>query len=85
MGSSARSALGFVLQGVAWLLFVTAGLAFWVGGRAIHEFAKTDRMLAEMEGIGLAAVCAALGAVVKSAGENLTEDENEPAVDSIKK
>ena len=50
-----------------------AGLAFWFGGRAINEFAKTDRMLAEMEGIGLAAVCDALGAVARYAGENLVE------------
>jgi hypothetical protein len=77
MSSSTKSALGFLLRGMAWLLFAVAGLAFWVGGRAINEFARTGRMLAEMEGIALAAVCAGLGAVVKSAGENLKEDEGE--------
>jgi hypothetical protein len=46
----------------------------------MHEFAKMDRVkmdrvLAEMVGIGLAAVCGVLGAVVKSAGENLESEE----------
>jgi p-aminobenzoyl-glutamate transporter AbgT len=77
MTSSTKSALAFLLRGISWFLFVIAGLAFWVGGRAMHEFAKMDRVLAEMVGIGLAAVCGVLGAVVKSAGENFTESEEE--------
>jgi len=32
-------------------------------------------MLAEMEGIGLAVVCAGLGAVARAAGERLPRDE----------
>jgi hypothetical protein len=75
MNVSIKSAPRSVLQGVAWLLFAIAGLAFWVGGRAIHEFARTERMLAEMEGIGLAAVCAGLGAVAKAAAERPAEAE----------
>jgi hypothetical protein len=50
-----------------------AGLAFWVGGRAINEFAKTERVLAEMEGICLAALCAALSVIAKAASEHLAE------------
>jgi hypothetical protein len=48
--------IGFEIfaSGLASILFAIAGLAFWVGSRTINEFAKTDRMLAEMEGIGLA-------------------------------
>jgi hypothetical protein len=75
MSSSIKSALKFLLHGVAWLLFAIAGLAFWLGGRAINEFAKTERILAEMEGISLAVLCAGLGAVAKAAGERLAEAE----------
>ena len=75
MSSSTKSALKSLLRGVAWLLFMIAGLAFWVGGRAIHEFAKTERMLAEMVGIGLAVVCGGLGAVAKAYGEPVAEAE----------
>jgi hypothetical protein len=56
-------------------MFVIAGLSFWFGGRLITEFAKTDRMLGEMAGIGLAAVCAGIGAIAKAAEER---DEGEP-------
>ncbi len=60
-------------------MFATAGIAFWVGGRAISEFAKTDRILAEMESLALAAVCAGFGAVAKAAGERFEEDEEDGA------
>ena len=43
------------LHGLAWVLFAIAGLAFWVGGRAISEFGKIDRILAEMLGLLIAA------------------------------
>jgi hypothetical protein len=71
VSSSTKSALGSLLRGVAWLLFLIGVLSFWVGGRAINEFGKTERILAEMEGIGIAAVCAALGALTKGAGDRL--------------
>ena len=77
VNASIRLALKYLLTGVAWVLFATAGLSFWFGGRAIHEFAKTERLLAEMEGIGLAAVCGALGAFAKAAAENLAEADIE--------
>jgi hypothetical protein len=53
MTPSTKATSASLLRGVAWLLFVIAGLAFWFGGRAISEFAKTERILAEMEGIAL--------------------------------
>ena len=56
MNTSAKSALKSLLQRTAWLLFAVAGLAFWGGGRAISEFTKTERLLAEIEDIGLAFV-----------------------------
>jgi len=49
-----------LLRSVAWLLFVIAGIALWMGGRSISEFAKTARTLVEMEGIGLAVLFAGL-------------------------
>jgi hypothetical protein len=51
-----------------------AGLAFWFGGRAISEFSKTERMLAEMEGIALAVSLGGLGAIAKAVADRLEED-----------
>ena len=76
MSASTRSALKALLRGVSWLLLVVAGLAFLVGGRAISEFAKTDRILAEMEGILLAVVVGALGFAAKTAADNLDEGKD---------
>jgi hypothetical protein len=73
MSASTKSTLASLLQGLAWLLFAIGGIAFWLGGRAINEFAKTERILAEMEGIGIAVLCATLGALTKTAGDHLTE------------
>jgi hypothetical protein len=65
-----------LLRGVAQLLFVIAGLSFLVGGRAISIFAKTERVLAEAEGIGLAVVCGGLGFLAKSVGDNLDDEDS---------
>ena len=51
-----QNSLKSLLRGLSWLLLVMAGLAFWVGGRAFAEFAKTDPILGEMLGIGIAVV-----------------------------
>jgi hypothetical protein len=59
-----RAPLKSLLNGVAWFFLVVAGIAFWVGGRAIHEFANTERMLAEMEGIGIAVLFGGFAAEV---------------------
>jgi hypothetical protein len=56
-----------------------AGLAFWVGGRAISEFTKTDRTLAEMLGIAIAFVSGMLGLVAKNTAEGLDEGEDSSA------
>ena len=70
-----KSILKALLQGVAWLLFAIAAFAFFWGGRAISEFAKTERILAELEGLLLAAVCEALGAWAKVAFDNIDEGD----------
>jgi len=54
MTAAIRSFWKAFLHGVAWILFAIAGLAFWIGGRAISEFGKIDRILSEMLGLGIA-------------------------------
>ncbi len=53
------------------ILIGIAGLLFLFGGKAISEFAKMDRLLAEMLGIGLAFVFGACGMMAKSAADDL--------------
>lgn len=55
-----------LLRGASRILFGIAGLSFFVGGRAISEFTKTDRVLAEMLGIGLALVFGIFGMVANN-------------------
>jgi hypothetical protein len=65
-----------LLRGVSQLLFVLAGLSFLVGGLAISILTKTDRISAEMAGIGVAVVFGILGFAAKSAGDNLVDGED---------
>ena len=65
-----------LLKGASQLLFVIAGLLFLVGGRAISEFTKTDRVLAEFLGIGLAVVFLVLEIVAKNAAHDLNEEDS---------
>jgi hypothetical protein len=53
-----------------------AGLLFLVGGRAISEFTKTDRVLSEFLGIGLAVVFLVLGIVAKSAADDRNGEDS---------
>jgi hypothetical protein len=80
MDASTKSTVKSLLRGVAWLLFAIAGLTFWWGGQAISEFAKTERMLAEMEGISLAVLFAGLGAIAKAAEDRFEGDEDGTSV-----
>jgi hypothetical protein len=72
--------LASLLQGLAWVFFAVGGLAFLVGGRALHEFANTERMLAEIEGIGIAVVCGVLGVLTKAAGNRLAAQKIETSM-----
>ncbi len=82
MSPSAKSAIRNLLRGLAWILFVIAGVLFWVGGRTIYEsetrsdFSMRDRALAEFAGIGLAAVVGGLGAIAKAAGAHFEEADD---------
>ena len=80
MKPSIKSTVKLLFRVVAWLLFAIALLTFWMGGRAISEFAKTDRILAEMEGTGIAVLFAGLGAVAKLAGDHFEEGEEDESL-----
>ncbi len=55
--SQIRTGMKYFLRGLSSFLAVIAGLSFFFGGRAIHEFGKVDRLLAEILGIGVAFAC----------------------------
>ena len=58
---------------VSGTLFVLVGLLVFVGGRAIFAFTRTKPLIARMESIGLASVCAALGFVAKRAAKHFDQ------------
>jgi hypothetical protein len=55
-----------LLRTAAQLLFVIAAVALFAGGRLITTLRGTERARAEMAGIGMAVLCAGLGAWAKS-------------------
>ena len=76
--AATRSFWKAFLHGLSWVLFAIAGLAFWVGGRAISEFGKIDRILAEMLGLLIAFATGALGYVSKNFADDLGSDQDSP-------
>ena len=79
MNPSTRSKAKHLLQGIAWLLFAVAGLAFWFGGGVIKALGGgTDRIFAEIEGIALAILFIGLGAIAKFAEDRLDDGEVDP-------
>lgn len=68
-----------VLRGTACFCFVVAVVAFLVGGRAITELAGTDRVLAEIEGVVFAVVCAVLGVLAEIVRRHFIQKKNEPS------
>jgi hypothetical protein len=65
-----------LLRGISQVLFVIAGLLFFVGGLVISGFAKMDRVSAEMLGIGSAFVFGIFGMVAKNASDNLDDEDS---------
>jgi len=63
-------------EGVSQTLFVIAVLLPFVGGRAIFAFTGTKPVLAFLESIGLALVCAALSLVAKRAAKHFDQGED---------
>jgi hypothetical protein len=56
-----------IVGGLSWMLVAGGGISFWIGGRALHEFAGIDRAIAEIEGLAGAEVLIALGAGLRAA------------------
>jgi hypothetical protein len=74
-----RSLTSSLLRGAEKLLGAAAGLSFLFGGRALHEFAKFDRMLGEMAGIFLAFVLGLLAFLLRGMAERVEDhDDGEP-------
>ena len=74
-----RSLTAFLLKGLALFCGIVAGLSFWAGGRALHEFAKFDRMLGEMMGIVLALVLGLIAVLLKGIAQRIEDhDDGEP-------
>ncbi len=79
MGPSTRTKTVSLLRGIAWVFFAGAGCAFWFAGGVIHAVVPgTDRILAEIEGMGLVVLCLVLGALAKGAEGRLEEGEVDP-------
>jgi hypothetical protein len=57
-----KLAMKLAISGISWVLIAVGGMSFFFGGRALHEFAGIDRLLAEVEGLAAAAALIALGA-----------------------
>ena len=85
MKPSTRTALKSLFEGLAWLFFIIAGLAFWFGGRVISAFGTTDRILAEVEGIVLTLLFVGLGVVAKAAEDRLEEGETKSLSELLRK
>src|SRR5581483_12180407 len=65
-------------------MFVVAGGLFFFGGRAITELTKTERLLAEGLGIGLAVVCAVIAMHGKRCRrDNLDDQELSPSMNDM--
>jgi hypothetical protein len=78
MTAVTKSVLKVLLNGLAGILFAIAALAFWVGGRAISEFGRIDRILSEMLGLGIAVATGALGYILKTTADDLPGDADSP-------
>jgi hypothetical protein len=75
MNPSIKATAKSLLRGLAWLFFAMGGLAFLFGGGVISAVTKTDRIAAEMEGVLLALLCAAVGVMAKAAEDRLEEGD----------
>ena len=58
-----------LLRTASFVLLAIAGLSFFWGGRALSEFMHVNRLLAEVEGLGVAIVSGFLGMLLKAGAE----------------
>lgn len=76
-----------VLDGAIRVLLGICALSFLFGGGLIRALTKTDRTLAELEGIGIAGICLILSVVFSHLRDNIRdpEDDGESDIESIQK
>jgi hypothetical protein len=72
------SILNSLLKAFATACFVIGGIAFLFGGVVIYIVAKTDRVLAEMGGIGLTVLFFIIGALAQFTADRLDEGAVDP-------
>ena len=85
-GSRIRIGLKHFLRGLSSILLVICGLSFFFGGRAIHEFGRVDRTLAEVIGIAASFICLIGAAVAKHVIDDIEwKEANEDAAASANK
>jgi hypothetical protein len=75
MSSGTKAGLASLLKVAAWLLLAIGALAFWVAGAAINGFVGTPRIIAEAEGLGLAALLLLSGAIAKIVATRLEKND----------
>jgi|HubBroStandDraft_5_1064220.scaffolds.fasta_scaffold372504_1 hypothetical protein len=71
MTTTSRSVLKAFLRAGSWLFLGIAGVAFFVGGRAISEFAKIDLILSEFLGLLIAGASGAAAYALKNSADDL--------------
>ena len=76
MTAATKAGLASLLDGAARLLFVMAVVAFLLGGTVMREFAKTEWILAEIEGTGFAMLLGGIGAIARTAATCLEERDS---------
>ena len=80
--ASKNSARNIFLKGTIRVLAGVGGLSFLFGGVLIHALTKTDRTLAELEGIGVAGVCLILAIASQHLVDDMPEAEDDIALNS---
>ena len=75
-----------MLNGTATLFFAMAGLAFFFGGGLISAITQAERLLGEVEGMGLTVLLAAIGLIAKMVATRLEGDDGFVSLsDSLRK
>jgi hypothetical protein len=64
--------LEIVLRGLTKALLGLAGLLFFWGGRAIHEFLHVERIVAEFEGMGLCVLSGLVAVYANKAADSFS-------------
>lgn len=86
MTAATKAGLASLLDGTARLLFVIAVVAFLLGGTVMREFAKTEWILAEIEGTSFAMLLGGIGAIARTAATRLEERDGITSLsDSLRK